>query len=317
VSARRAIGWLCAGALIAGVLPVSAQDAGKILRSVRGTVGYQTAQGAPFRPLFGRIELPDDDLAITRAASNAALQLPDSSEVALGANTTVQVGAFNSATSPTPTTIAIQNGAVRFAVRHPAGGVSNYRFTTTTSQVAVRGTIALVQTSPGNGDTIACLDCAPGDVTVTITATGQQITLLTGQTLTVSASGGGAVSATTDVVLAGFAATGLSTTAVSPTAFAPGVEEHIVTGGSGVSIGGIAAAAAAAAAIGITAGNNGNPGTPAGNNSPVVGHTPTPTPTPTVAPTLPPGPTPTATAPINVITNGHGRTPPAPPPGRH
>jgi hypothetical protein len=317
VSARRAIGWLCAGALIVSALPVSAQDAGKVLRTVRGNVGYQAPQDPTFRPLFGRIELPDNDLAITRAASNAALQLPDSSEVALGANTTVQVGAFNNATSPTPTTIAIQNGAVRFDVRHPAGGVSNYRFTTTTSQVAVRGTIALVQTSPGNGDTIACLDCAPGDVTVTITATGQQIALLTGQTLTVSSAGGGAVSATTDVALAGFAAAGLSTTAASSTAFAPGIEEHIVTGGSGVSIGGIAAAAAAAAAIGITAGNNSSSGAPANNNSPVVGHTPAPTPTPTVVPTLPPGPTPTATAPINVITTGHGRTPPSPPPGRH
>jgi hypothetical protein len=157
--------------------------------------------------------------------------LPDSSEVALGADTSVQVSAFNDATSPTPTTIALRNGAIRFNVHHPAGGRSNFRFSTVTSQIAVRGTVGLYQTG-ANGDVISCLECSTGDVVVTVGT--QTFALTTGQTLFVSLAGVVTTAATAAAASTAFSGSGLSTDAAAHSAF---------TG----SIGGSAAAAAAPA----------------------------------------------------------------------
>jgi hypothetical protein len=326
----RALAPLCIVALLVATVPALAQATLNELRYVRGTVGHQTTPTAAFVPLFGRIALDPDTFAVTRPASNALVELPDSSEVALGASTSVQIGAFNDATLPTPTTISINSGAMRFAVRHPNGARSNYRFSSVTSQIAVRGTIALFSSSPANGDIISCLDCAQGDVVITVRATGRQIGLLTGQTLSVTPAGAAAVDATTPELLTPFADAGLSTIATSPTAFAPGIGEHI--GGTNVSGApnavGIGAAAAAAAAIGITAADASG-GTNTQSNNPTFGHTPAPSPTPTTpptpvptpvptpTPTLPPTPTPAptatpSTAPIGIITNATKRQTPAP-----
>ena len=107
---------------------------------VAGTVQYQWGPDATLHQLFGRLDLPDDALAVTLAQSRAQLVLPDSSEIDIGAQTRVRVGAFNAAATGNPTVIVLELGALHFIVRHPAGGRANYRFQTPTSQIAVRGT---------------------------------------------------------------------------------------------------------------------------------------------------------------------------------
>jgi hypothetical protein len=226
---QRVIAVVAAALVFVAAIPAGAAS-DKELRAVRGVAGYRASADAPFNRVVGRIALGDDAVAVTQVASNALLTLPDSSEVALGANTSVQVGAFNDASAPTPTTLTLRSGALRFNVRHPAGGRSNFRFATVTSQIAVRGTVGLFQTGP-NGDVIACLDCAAGDVVVTVGT--QTFALLTGQTLFVSLAGV-VTTATAAAAASAFSGSGLTTDLAARTAF---------TG----SIGGGAAAAAAPA----------------------------------------------------------------------
>jgi len=267
-SVLRRILFAFVGASLIAAFPAGAQTANKTLRAVRGSVGYTAGKDGEFKAVAAELVLPDNDFAITRAASNGLLVLPDSSQVALGENTSIQVGAFNDATSPTPTTLLLQNGTIRFAVRHPAGGRANYRFSTPTSQIAVRGTVALVQSTPTSGDIIACLACAQGDVLVTITSTGRPIPLLTGQTLFVSLAGVVTVATTTETVLSSFRSAGLNTDASETTAFAAGVAAEMGASGqrSGSGSAGLAAAAAAAAAIGVIEANSAT--NPAKNGAP-------------------------------------------------
>ena len=216
---RRSLSFVAVASLLTGTPVGAASD--KQLVAVRGVSGYRAAPAADFRRVISRQVLADDNVAVTQAASNAFVVLPDSTEVALGAATSVQGGAFNDPASVTPTTLTLRDGALRFNVRHPAGGNANYVFKTATSQIAVRGTIALYGTS-ANGDVISCLACAPGDVVATVG--GKTFPLASGQTLfvapdhTVTSTNGESAPAQA------FAGTGLATSATSPIAFTAEVQ---------------------------------------------------------------------------------------------
>jgi hypothetical protein len=252
----RPISAIVAAALLVAAPAGAASD--KQLVAVRGTSGYQATADAPFRRVVSRQLLADNNIAVTQAASNALVVLPDSSEVALGAATSVVVGAFNDPQSTTPTTVTLKGGALRFNVRHPDGARTNYVFTTATSQIAVRGTIALYKTGP-DGDVISCLQCAPGDATVTVS--GQTFPLLSGQTLFVSPTH--AVTTTSDSAAPGqaFAGTGLATDALSQFAFTEEVEAGVRAAAQAAAAAAdttTAAAVAGAAVIGTAAAVSGN-----------------------------------------------------------
>jgi hypothetical protein len=211
---QRVLACALAAVLIAALPAGAASD--KELRAVHGTTQFRTTADGQLTRVFGHIDLNDDAFAVTQAASNALLVLPDASEVGLGENTNVRVGAFNAATDATPTILTLQAGTLRFSVRHPAGQRANYRFQTVTSQIAVRGTIGLYGTGP-NGDVVTCLQCDSGDVVVTVGT--QTYTLLTGQTLLISLAGI-VTSATGAAAAQAFSGSGLSTDAATRTAFA-------------------------------------------------------------------------------------------------
>jgi hypothetical protein len=223
----------------------------KQLVAVRGTSGYQTTATSEFRRVESRQLLGDDNFAVTQAASNALVVLPDSSEVALGAATSVRVGAFNQPTAVTPTTITLNNGAVRFNVKHPTGGRANYLFQTNTSQIAVRGTVALYKSDPVNGDVISCLVCAPGDVVVTVN--GKTFELLSGTTLFISTAHIITTSTSPSAPQQAFQNTGLTTSATSVVAFTAEVmaaSKAAAAVGSGAAAGAGADTALGAAVLG-------------------------------------------------------------------
>jgi hypothetical protein len=243
-----------ATALSLSVAANAAQETG--LRAVRGQVGYQQSKDAPFTRVFGKYLLGDDQIAITRESSNALLQLVDSSEVALGSLTTIQVGAITQAAATAPKAVTLVAGAIRFAVKHPAGQPSNYIFQTVTSQLAVRGTIGLYSTGP-NGDVVSCLDCAPGDVTVT--AGGNSFPLLTGQSAFISIAGVVTIGVMTAQVAASFTASGLTTTAGAPSSFIPGIATAAKTGTISSTTAAVAGAIGAAAAGTVISSNSSKP----------------------------------------------------------
>src|SRR5471032_1310673 len=95
---RLSVGALCFLASVSLVCDRVSSDTGdKQLARVKGVVGYQTSASSEFKPIFGRLDLPDDAYAVTRPNGSAVLRLKDSSEIDIGENTKVAVGAFNGA----------------------------------------------------------------------------------------------------------------------------------------------------------------------------------------------------------------------------
>jgi hypothetical protein len=226
--------------------PARSADSDKRLDRVKGVVGFAVAADAPLHQIFGRELLPDDDYAITRDKSAALLALPDSSIVAIGEKTRVRVGAFTQGTAGPGSTIVVEEGSLRFDIRRPAGGTANYHFATTTSQIAVRGTVGLISFLGGN-TTVACLVCAADSVTVTVGA--QTIALAAGQVLTVSALGAVVTGAVSSTVLGGFSAAQVSTVAATGPGAATAGIAGAASGAAGAA-GGIAAGTAIGAAAG-------------------------------------------------------------------
>jgi hypothetical protein len=299
---------------------VSSGAAGeKQLRRVQGSIGYQTSAAAPFTPVFGRFDLPDDAVAVTQSKSTAELIMPDSSIVALGENTRVQVGAFDNAAAGPGSTLTVNGGALRFDVRRPAGGRANYRFVTATSQIAVRGTIGLLSFLGGN-TTVACVVCAADSVSVTVG--GQTFALANGQFITVGITGAATTGAATAETLQTFSSSGLN----------PGPNGPAVTGaaGGGGSSGLAIGAGIAAVVAGVAVAQNAHtpapspliPGVPNSTPTPTASPAPTASPRPSSSPTATPVPTPspTPTIPGTVTVTGKNRaatTAPVPPPGAH
>ena len=280
---------------------VSSETGDKQLARVKGVVGFQTSATSAFKPIFGRLDLPDDAFAVTKPNGTAVLRLKDSSEIDIGENTKVQVGAFNAAGSG-QNTIALNGGALHFIIRHPQGGQSNYKFVTATSQIAVRGTEGFL-IAGANGTQVVCVSCAAGDVTVQV---GQQtVSIVSNQTLTVL--GTNPLSATTSITTN----PSINNPAVnqfssnqnpfSPTASGAGFDPTASfsgagTGAVGAGAGGLVTtvgAAAGAAAVVATVAKPGN----AASSAPTETPTGTPTSTPTGTPTASPTPTPTPTPP--------------------
>jgi hypothetical protein len=261
--------------------PIGEAAGSKQLQRVRGTVGYQTDAGNDFKQVFAKFDLTDDLSAVTRASSAAVLAMPDSSLVSLGENTTIKASAFDNAAAAPGSTITVNGGSLRFDIRHPAGGAANYRFQTTTSAVGVRGTVGLLSFVNGV-TTVGCLACAADDVTVTVLATGQTVSLVTGQVLIVSAAGV-VTTAALSTAIAGFTTAGVPVTAES-TAVAAGLPAGVA--GSAIT-GAAAAAAIAGSVIGATATTGTATSQPA-----------QPTSAPTQVPT--PGATPTQSGTVNL-----------------
>jgi hypothetical protein len=297
---RLSAGALCFLASITLVCDrVSSETGDKQLARVKGVVGYQASATSNFKPIFGRLDLPDDAFAVTKPNASAVLRLKDSSEIDIGENTKVQVGAFNPAASGNQNTIVLNGGALHFNIRHPQGGQSNYRFVTATSQIAVRGTEGFL-IAGANGTQVVCVSCAAGDVSVQVG--NQTVSIVSNQTLTVL--GSNPLTATTSVTANPtvnnpavnqfngnqnpFSASPTGS-GIDPTGSFSGAGTGAAGAGAGSvisTVGAVAAAGGVAAAV-VPKGNGPNP-TP----TPTPAPTPTPTPTPTPAPTPTPTPAP-------------------------
>ena len=309
---RTGFAFALAAGLVAGVLPHVTQAAGgsKQLQRVRGTVGYSTDKdAADFKTVFGKLDLPDNDYAVTKAQSAAVLAMPDSSLISLGENTSVRVGAFDSASASPGSTITVDGGALRFEIKRPEGGVANYKFVTPTSQVAVRGTVGLLAFVNGV-TTVGCVACAADSVAVTVGS--QTLTLVTGQFLTVSALGAittGALSG----ALGAFTGAGVPVSGASGAA-AAGIPAAAGGAAAGAVVPIAAAAVAGGTAIGIAASNKSTPApqptaTAAPTSIPTASPRPSPSPSPSSIPTATPAPGATPTGTVNLT--GHARPTPA------
>jgi len=155
----------------------------KRLQSVKGSVSYEApAEPADALVPHTSVVLSDRDYAITGAASLGTLTLPDSSVVTIGAQSKVQLVAFDQA-AITTAAFVIVGGTMRFSIHHPQGAVANYTFETPTTQIAVRGTEGDVSV---DGDethvNVYELSDPKLPVQVTVKKSGQRFTLPPGKT---------------------------------------------------------------------------------------------------------------------------------------
>ena len=197
--------------VFAGLLVPAAS--GTMVSALRGSVGYQTTPGGvALKVDRTATALPDGAVVVTQSKSAALVTLPDTSYVALGADTQAQIGHFYDPSAPAPTAITLLQGALRFNVVHPVNGASNYVVRAPhNASVAIHGTLGLVSTSQA-GLTVACLSC--GDDDIIVTANQQTYRVRKREALTYEYAGGTvAVGVGTAAALGAFGAAGLSTDA--------------------------------------------------------------------------------------------------------
>jgi len=120
-------------------LPCASATADKQLSHVKGQVGYQPDDKSPVKNIFGSQIVADNAYAVTGPKSAGLLRFADSSEIDIGADTTVGVGQFHP-TGQGENVIHVQNGIVHFVIRHPEGTQANYKFQSPKSQRDVHGT---------------------------------------------------------------------------------------------------------------------------------------------------------------------------------
>jgi hypothetical protein len=161
--------------------PINAQSQAIVLQRVSGEVGYLTSLRAAPVPVVGQLAIEPRDYAQTQARSMAALNLPDSSIVSIGASTRVQVARFQQLGSTSIARMTIYDGAVHFSVRHPGGARANYVFVTPTSEIAIRGTEGIIVVLPGE-TIVACVHGTPND-TLVITKDGSRMYVPVGETV--------------------------------------------------------------------------------------------------------------------------------------
>jgi hypothetical protein len=169
-------------AAFAAIAPAYAAD-DKTLQNMHGDVSYLHAKGTPqsIAP-NARTALSDADYAITGIDSLAAVGLPDSSRVLVGASSKVQLGAFTQLQGTTAK-FFVYNGKVRFIVQHPQGAKADYTFQTTTGTVGVRGTEGDIDVS-GNELRVNVYEVCDASEPVTVTTKGGgRFTLVAGQSL--------------------------------------------------------------------------------------------------------------------------------------
>ena len=170
-------------AALAAIAPVQASDEDKNLQNMHGDVSYQHLHAAaqPLAP-NARTVLSDSDYAMTGPDSLAAVGLPDSSRVLVGASSRVQLGAFTQAEG-TKASFFLYDGKLRFVVQHPAGAKADYTFKTTTGTIGVRGTEGDIDVS-GNDLRVNVYEvCDPSEPVTITTKGGRRFTLIAGQSL--------------------------------------------------------------------------------------------------------------------------------------
>jgi len=174
-------------ALLVAIVPATSRAAAdNLLTNLKGDVSYE--HNAATSRVFpsASIALTQDDYAITAAASQGRLTLPDSSRVTLGSSTRIQLAFFDQADVATAKFV-IYAGKTRFVVEHPQGGHANYTFTTPTTQIAVRGTEGDIGVD-GDSLTLNIYNTADQSIPVQVTFTkgdkaGTSVNVFAGQSL--------------------------------------------------------------------------------------------------------------------------------------
>jgi hypothetical protein len=247
-------------AVLMALLPLTASpaDSGKTLQNVKGSVTYGPGNPPATQLSFkASATLNDNDYAATAANSQATITLPDSSQILMGSNSNVQMVSFNQTDMAHARFVVV--GKMRFTVNHPSGAQADYRFQTTTGEIAVRGTIGDIFAQPGGGLQVNVYALSNPALPVQVTlVNGQVFTLAAGQSLVATAAAGSVTASVTAVSQSMF--TPFTELGVPADAASLGITAGTVGAGAGTGAATTTAIAAGAigAAAAVTAIANGN-----------------------------------------------------------
>jgi hypothetical protein len=161
-----------------------------VLERVSGRLDYQRTVTGNRVPVTGQLTIQPHGFAYTQARSMAAVDLPDSSVVSIGASSQVGLESFDRTTPIASATIRIDAGAIHFSVRHPAGAHSNYTFITPVSEIAIRGTEGVIVTR-GDETIVACVHGTNND-TLVVYGRNEKMYVPVGMTVRIRGRLGGA-----------------------------------------------------------------------------------------------------------------------------
>ncbi len=281
-------------AVLVAVLPITASsaDTDRTLENVKGHVTYGASQTpSNALALHTRTALADSDYAATGADSLATITLPDSSQVVMASNSSVQMTSFAMTDIAHARFVVV--GKVRFKVNHPQGAKADYQFQTTTGQIAVRGTEGDIFSGPqGLQVNVYAVSNPALPVQVTL-VNGQVFTLAAGQSLVATAAAGAITASVTSVSQSLF--TPFSQLGAPLNASSMGIATTTAAASTAAVTTAAAAAVGTAAAV-TTIANSNKGSTPAPTNSP------TPSPAPS-----------TTSVPITVSSSHRNTATPAPP----
>jgi len=157
-------GLVLYAALFTGLSAASGAD-GLILQRLSGVLEYQSAGTQDRQPIVGQLLVQPRGYAVTKARSMAAIDLPDSSVVSIGASSHVELRRFEREAWGSSSSMTIVDGAIHFAVKHPMGARANYVFVTPTAQIAVRGTEGVI-VARADETIVACVHGTNNDTEV-------------------------------------------------------------------------------------------------------------------------------------------------------
>lgn len=150
------------------VTPVTALSSGTdevVLQRLSGHLDYQSMAGKNRERIVGQLLVRPRGYAETQAQSMAAIDLPDSSVVSIGASSRVGLQHFYREAGISNSAMVVYDGAIHFAVQHPMGAHANYTFITPTAQIAIRGTEGVIVVMPGE-TVVACVHGTNNDTVV-------------------------------------------------------------------------------------------------------------------------------------------------------
>jgi hypothetical protein len=148
---------------LAAPIARGAQDV--LVQRISGQVDYQAMSGENQESIVGQVLVQPRGYTLTRARSMAAIDLPDSSVISVGASSRVGLSFFDMLGSTPHALMTIYDGAIHFSVRHPAGAHSNYTFVTPVAQIAIRGTEGVIVTR-GDEAIVACVHGMDNDTVI-------------------------------------------------------------------------------------------------------------------------------------------------------
>jgi hypothetical protein len=251
---------------VAAVIPSSAA-ADKQLLNKFGSVQYQQGTSAP-QPVApnAAVAIGDKDTAITGANSQAEIQLPDSSRVLVGQNTQVQMTFFDQQPNITTAKFLLYKGKTRFKVEHPGGAKANYTFSTSTGQIAVRGTEGDISLSDTELQ-VNVYQVSDPKLPVQVTLNnGKSYTLTAGQALVVAVTGAVIAAATVTAVTQPLTSTFSEFGATASNTAAAGAAGAAAAGVAPAAVAGVAAAAVVGGVVAGTTHGNTNQVTPPSSN---------------------------------------------------